>query len=352
MSMKEYKVNSLTEFLTTNRYRLYRHLLFLLIAELFALQNTFHGFSGIGCIYANISNMLFFTGIIYLNIYILVPKLLYKNRYSLYILCISFVVLAGLSFLSIIQGFLYQSYGVTNDNIDNPYSFLHIVTAIIFIVFIIIGSSTIVLFQQWILHGEQISELEIATMQSELNQLKNQINPHFLFNMLNNANELVRIAPEEASVVLSNLNDLLRYQLNDSTQEKVSLSADIHFLTDYLNLEKIRRDNFNFTISKEGDINNVLIPPLIFITFVENAVKHNVYEEGEHPFVCLDFKVYENKLRFVCQNSKCRNMERGKVGGLGLSNIIRRLDLLYGENYSLKIQDIELTYKICLTLSL
>lgn len=350
--MKEYMVNSLTKFLTADRYRLYRHLLFLLIAELFALQNTFHGFSGIGCIYANISNMLFFTGIIYLNIYILVPKLLYKNKYALYVLCTSFVVLAGLFFLSIIQGFLYQSYGITRENIDNPYSFLHIITAIIFIVFIIIGSSTIVLFQQWILHGKQISELEITTMQSELNQLKNQINPHFLFNMLNNANELVRIDTEKASVVLSDLNDLLRYQLNDSTQEKVSLSADIHFLTDYLNLEKIRRDNFNFTISKEGDIHKVLIPPLIFITFVENAVKHNVYEEYEHPFVCLDFKVFENKLSFVCQNSKSKNVQRSSVGGLGLSNIKRRLDLLYGENYSLNIEDVEQTYKICLTLKL
>lgn len=350
--MKKYKVNSLIRFLTANRYRLYRYLLLLLVAELFALQNTFHGFYGIGCIYANISNVLFFTGIIYLNIYLFVPKLLYKNRYGLYISCLSFIVLAGLSLLSIVQSFLYQNYGVTSESSDNPYSFLHIITAIIFIVFIIIGSSTIVLFQQWILHGEQISELEITTMQSELNQLKNQINPHFLFNMLNNANELVRTDTEKASVVLSNLNDLLRYQLNDSTQEKVSLSADIHFLTDYLNLEKIRRDNFNFTISKEGDINNVIIPPLIFITFVENAVKHNAYEEGEHSFVCLDFKVYENKLRFVCQNSKSGNIKQGRIGGLGLSNIKRRLDLLYGENYSLNIEDQGRIYKISLTLKL
>lgn len=350
--MKDYEVNSLTKFLTTDRYRLYRHFLFLLIAELFALQNTFQGFSGIGCMYANISNILFFTGIIYLNIYIFVPKLLYKNKYSLYVLCISFVVLAGLFFLLIIQGFLYQNYGTASENTDNPYSFLHIITAIIFIVFIITGSSTIVLFQQWILHGEQISELEIATMQSELNQLKNQINPHFLFNMLNNANELARIDPEEASVVLSNLNDLLRYQLNDSTQERVSLSADIHFLTDYLNLEKIRRDNFNFTISKEGDINNVLIPPLIFITFVENAVKHNVYGEDEHPFVCLDFKVYNKELHFICQNSRFKNNTQCKVGGLGLPNIKRRLDLLYGENYILNVEDTDHTYKICLTLRL
>jgi len=348
----KYKVNSLTRFLTNSECRLYRHLLLLFIAELFALQNTYQGFNGIGCIYANIANVLFFAGIIYLNVYILVPKFLFKNKYVGYTTFLLLIVIIGIFLLSLVQRFIYNYYGVATESTNNPYSFLNVINALILIAFIIIGSSTIVLFQRWILHGKQISELEIATMQSELNQLKNQINPHFLFNMLNNANELVRINPEEASVVLSKLNDLLRYQLNDSTQEKVSLSADIHFLTDYLNLEKIRRDNFNFIISKEGDINNVAIPPLIFITFVENAVKHNVYGENEHSFVCLDFKVFDNELRFVCKNSKINGVKLNKVGGLGLANIKRRLDLLYGTNYNLKIEDTERIYKICLTLKL
>ena len=348
----KYKVESLIQFLASDEYRLLRHLLLFFVAELLALQNTYSGFDGIGCLYANIVNVIFFVGIIYMNIYILIPRFLFKSKLPIYVLSLLFVVLMGILILAVTQGCLYQKYGVATEDIGNPYSFLNVINAIVLITFIIVGSSTIVLFQRWILHGKQISELEIATMQSELNQLKNQINPHFLFNMLNNANELVRINPEEASVVLSKLNDLLRYQLNDSTLEKVNLSADIHFLTDYLNLEKIRRDNFSFTISKEGNINNIMIPPLIFITFAENAVKHNTYGEKEYPFVCLGFKVYDNELRFVCKNSKPENIERHQVGGLGLTNIRRRLELLYGTNYNLEIRDNGRIYKICLTLKL
>lgn len=348
----QYKVSSLTRILTSDECRLLRHLLLLFTVELLALQNTYNGFEGIGSLYANIVNVLFFAGIIYTNIYVLIPRYLFKCKYPLYILSILFIVITGILMLSSLQGNLYQKYGIIADNTENPYSILHIITAAILITFIMVGSTTIVLFRRWILHGKQIAELEITTMQSELNQLKNQINPHFLFNMLNNANELVRVNPEEASVVLSKLNDLLRYQLNDSTQEKVNLSADIHFLNDYLNLEKIRRDNFSFTISKEGNINQTKIPPLIFITFVENAVKHNTYGENDYPYVSLDFKVHDDELHFVCQNSKPERMERSKVGGLGLINIRKRLDLLFETNYNLEIQDNGRNYKVELILKL
>ncbi len=348
----KYRVRSFTQFLTNDEYRLSRHLLLLFTIVLLALQNTYNAFEGIGSLYANIINVLFFAGIIYTNIYILIPRYLLKGKYPLYILSILFIVATGMLIFSLGQTYVYERYGLIADDISNPYSFLNIITAAILITFIIVGSTTIVLFRRWVLHGEQIVELEITTMQSELNQLKNQINPHFLFNMLNNANELVRLNPEEASVVLSKLNDLLRYQLNDSTQDKVNLSADIHFLNDYLNLEKIRRDNFSFTISKEGNINQTKVPPLIFITFVENAVKHNTYGENDYPYVSLDFKVYDNELHFVGQNSKPKRIEPRPVGGLGLVNIRRRLDLLFEKNYNLEIQDNGWNYIVELILKL
>jgi LytS/YehU family sensor histidine kinase len=189
-------------------------------------------------------------------------------------------------------------------------------------------------------------------MQSELKQLKNQINPHFLLNMLNNANVLTMENPEEASQVLSKLNDMLRYQLNDSTKEKVSLSADIHFLTDFLNLEKIRRDNFEVIISKEGNINNVSIPPLLFIPFVENAIKHNP-DNDNSSYVHLYFKVQGQRLQFICENSKPEiPFKKHETGGLGLANIRRRLDLLYNTNYILEITDNKTTYKIILKLTI
>ena len=122
------------------------------------------------------------------------------------------------------------------------------------------------------LDTQLINELERSKTLTELEQLKNQINPHFLFNMLNNANVLTKKDPEKASQVLMKLSDLLRYQLYDSSRDKVLLTSDIHFLEDFLNLEKVRRDNFDYMISKEGNLSGVFIPPLLFISFVENAV--------------------------------------------------------------------------------
>lgn len=197
-----------------------------------------------------------------------------------------------------------------------------------------------------------IYELKQANTNAELDQLKNQINPHFLFNMLNNANVLTKKDPDKASQVLMKLSDLLRYQLYDSARDKVLLTSDIHFLEDFLNLEKIRRDNFDFVISKEGDLNGVQVPPLLFISFVENAVKHN-NDVSNSSYVNLYFNVADDKLFFKCINSKpLLKAVNSKSGGLGLANIRRRLELLFPAAHLLKIEDKSDTYCITLTLQL
>jgi len=147
--------------------------------------------------------------------------------------------------------------------------------------------------------------------------------------MLNNANVLTKKDPNKASEVLMKLSDLLRYQLYDSARDKVLLTSDIRFIEDFLNLEKVRRDNFDFLISKEGDLSGVQIPPLLFISFVENAVKHNNDTE-KLSFVNLFFNVSNNELSFKCINSKPKiKAIKNVTGGLGLKNIKRRLELLY-----------------------
>ena len=223
--------------------------------------------------------------------------------------------------------------------------------AIIVIGMIALGTTSIELFRQWINYDRLISELEKTTMQTELQQLKNQINPHFLFNMLNSANILVKDNPEEASRLLTKLDDMLRYQLNDSTRQEVFLSADIHFLTGFLELEKMRRDNFEYVISKEGDVNNVKVPPLLFIPFGENAVKHNTDSE-KLSYIYLRFRVEQGYVKFTCENSKPTIPVKKESGGLGLANIRRRLELLYGENYSLEIDETETKYCVYLHLKL
>ena len=175
---------------------------------------------------------------------------------------------------------------------------------------------------------------------------------HFLFNMLNNANVLIRKNPAEASKVLFKLEDLLRYQMNDNFREHVPLRSDIHFLNDYLNLEKVRRDHFDYNITEEGNIDGIQLPALLFIPFVENAVKHNF--DSEHPsYVHLFFKVDDNQLEFQCENSKpAVATGKSRVGGIGLTNIRRRLELLYVGRYLLEVSETENKYVVNLKLNL
>ena len=231
-------------------------------------------------------------------------------------------------------------------------TFINTFSGILTIGFVTAGSAAISLFTHWLRYNLRIDELESTTLQSELTFLKNQINPHFLFNMLNNANVLIKKNPEEASKVLFKLEDLLRYQINDSSRERVSLASDIRFLNDYLNLEKIRRDNFRFTLSQEGETDAIWIQPLLFIPFVENAVKHSF--DSEHPSsVRVFFKVDNNRLEFHCENSKPSvAASKGKVGGIGLANIQRRLGLLYPERYRLELKEDENRYSVILSITL
>ena len=207
-------------------------------------------------------------------------------------------------------------------------------------------------YQQSQMEAEKkLAIIEKEKIQYQYETLKAQINPHFLFNMLNNANVLIKRNPEEASKVLFKLEDLLRYQINDSSRERVALASDIRFLNDYLNLEKIRRDHFQFTMEQEGDIGSIWIQPLLFIPFVENAVKHSF--DSEHPsYVHLSFKVEENRLEFRCENTMPAVAVSNKVGGIGLANIQRRLGLLYPDRYELEQIENENRYMVTLCITL
>lgn len=276
--------------------------------------------------------------------YIWVPRYLFKSRYAIYGLWI-FVYIIYWSFAHRLAAHFFKSNLLPNQ--DDNINFL----SLTFVVIVLsIASASVKLFQQWIKNVQLINELEKSKITSELEQLKNQINPHFLFNMLNNANVLTKKDPEKASQVLMKLSDLLRYQLYDSARDKVLLTSDIHFLEDFLNLEKVRRDNFDFVISKEGNLSGIQIPPLLFISFVENAVKHN-NDSSKSSYINIYFKVFNDELFFKCENSKPeKKAVNSESGGLGLANIKRRLELLFPDSHDLKIEENQ--NKFCVTLNI
>jgi histidine kinase len=328
-------------FLIDQKFRIYRHLLALIAIVAMIYSNKF-GDPEPKSFYVKPTFVILFVSIFYTNMYWLVPKYLFRNKYLQY----SLGILAYIGIVCLIGKFLANQESV--DLPRDPGIYFLIYTIIIQVA----ASSAIKLFQRWVIDTRRISELEKATMQSELEQLKNQINPHFLLNMLNNANVLTHKDPEKASQVLMKLSDFLRYQLYDSARANVLLAGEIHFVTDLLNLEKIRRDNFQITVSQDGRISGVQVAPLLFVIFVENAVKHSLDAEGS-SYIDLHFDVQNDVLHFKCVNSK-PNMTKVKkdVGGLGLTNVARRLELLYPGRHTLTIDNERETYAVTLTINL
>ncbi len=343
-----------SKFLVDPGYRIYRHLLLLISVLIITINFVWYipeEYAGHGI---KLQALFFYTFIflitISINYYIFVPRLLLKNKLLLYLfsilLCI-FVIIAG---ILLIQEYLFEMDNNSEQHILSS-EIINILSSIVVFMLFFMGTTAFSLFKSWIIYDQRIVELESSTLDSELKLLKSQINPHFLFNMLNNANIMVNEDPEVASRILVKLDDLLQYQINDSAKDRVKLINDILFLTDFLDLEKTRRDHFEYTIEREGNIEGVEVPPLLFIPFVENAVKHNP-DSNNMSYVNIRFEIYNNKLTFTCANSKPLNPIKRDAGGLGLANIKRRLNLLYGKEYALQLDETETTYTVKLELKL
>lgn len=348
--------NQLTSFLLDSHYRKARHLflqfvVFLITVNMLWYGGHLHSFTLGQRLLGWAIYFISIDAIFYINLYWLFPRFLLKNRWLMYALGV-----LGVSVVIILAVAVFQMSVFSMPEEETDVKLLHIIlngiSGILAMGLTVAGMSTVLLLRHWMLNNQRVDELQSTTLHSELKYLKSQINPHFLFNMLNNANVLIRKNPAEAQEVLFKLEDLLRYQMNDNFREVVPLRSDIRFLNDYLNLEQIRRDNFDFSITEEGDIDAIELPALLFIPFVENAVKHN-FDSEQPSYVHLFFKVDGNRLEFRCENSKpAVAPEKGRAGGLGLANIRRRLKLLFAGRYLLEVANTENQYAVTLKLDL
>ncbi len=197
-------------------------------------------------------------------------------------------------------------------------------------------------------------KLEKENMRLELNLLKSQINPHFFFNTLNNIYSLVEDKDELAASIILRLSDLMRYSLYESNQDAIPLVQELNFIQNYVELEKIRHKEYVSITLRTGEIpRNLVIPPLILVTFVENAFKHGVKTTIEASRVNIDVQVNGNELAFFIENSKPQKLSRDAThGGIGLVNVHRRLDLIYPGRYQLLIKNEPTTYTVDLKIKL
>jgi hypothetical protein len=274
--------------------------------------------------------------ILYVNLLILIPELLLKNKFIFYLFaCILLAVLYFFGEYSISTYFLKEAAAFGPVMEFSVKGFID--SALIPLIFLS-ATAGYKIFKKWITDTRLLTEMKEAKIQEELTNLKNQVNPHFLFNTLNNLHTLINTDAAKASAVVLGLSDVLRYQLYEANADKVLLKKDIEILSQFLELEKIRRDNFQFSININGNINGILIHPFIFISFVENAIKHSA-DNKAFSYMTIDFAVTGNQLNFCCKNSKPVLASVKKPGGLGLLNIKRRLELLYPAAFVLEIKD-------------
>ena len=198
---------------------------------------------------------------------------------------------------------------------------------------------------------KHLAQLERQNLEQQLEYLKYQINPHFFMNTLNNIHALVDIDPEKAKSTILELSKMMRFMLYEGNKSVVPLEREISFLQNYITLMKLRyTDKVRISVDIPASLPNKEVPPLMFITFVENAFKHGVSYRQE-SFIDIAMAIDGDRLTFTCVNSRIPK-EEDKHGGVGLANVRQRLDLIYGQNYQLDIRDEQASYTVKLTLPL
>lgn len=341
------------------RYRLLTHLLFWGSYTLFSLFSQYSYSDDFGRAWAYVLSSLPITILAtYFYIYLVVPRMLDKKRYLS--LAVTFLVM-GLVFGYLrrwsLHVFYVPAYMPDYNYTENPMFDLGKAVTNAFQVYTVVFAAIIIKLLKRNYNQEQIAnELVKEKLDAELKFLKGQIHPHFLFNTLNNLYSITLQESPRASELVMKLSTFLDYMLYEANVARVPLRKEIEQMKNLIELEQLRYGNrLQVAFSTRGDISHKFVPPLLMLPFVENAFKHGVSREIELSFISIDFTVKENRLVLHVENSKGglapNNEEISK--GIGLKNVQRRLELIYGpKKYELQVFDEEETFMIILKIPL
>lgn len=276
----------------------------------------------------------------YFTVYVLLPSLLFKKKYVFFVLslltsAVIFILLQRSISYFIIYPVFYTTPGFVRPaffHFNYFYSALNIYTIVAFFM-------AIKLLKYWYQDQNIRMELERENKSSEIALLRNQINPHFLFNTLNNIDTLITKNQAQASDAVMKLSEIMRYMLYGSNTEYVPISKEIDYLKSYISLQKIRFKNPDFAkFEIKGTQKNKLIAPMLFIPFVENAFKH-VAKDAKSEAISIMLTTEPEYIDFQVINSINQSdlQSKDETSGIGLSNVRRRLDLIYKDQYNLEI---------------
>ena len=284
----------------------------------------------------------------YTVMYWIIPQYVARKRLfeSLLFLVIAFIVCGFIGHLLFLSFSIYPddvtAWSVPKIFLRGFYSFLHASIAI-----------AIKLVKLWYENQRRVSEMEKNKLESELKMLKDQINPHFMFNTLNNLYGLIGKNPIHAQESVLGLSRILHYMLHESNHERIRLQQEIRCIQDYIELEKLRYPgNLSISLNIQDKIDDLSIAPLTIFPFIENSFKHGASEMINDAWINIDFSTFKNSFVFKIENSKGPKFMHGVAHGLGLNNVKRRLELIYGTDHTLQVIDSEESFLVVLKIAL
>ena len=280
----------------------------------------------------------------YTLIYFLMPKYLIKEKYFAFgtgVILLMFVTLIANSYInSVTQTSLYSLFGVKFKIPTKSFLFWRAIDGGFYNLPTIAGLAlAIKLLKHWWQKQQQAQQLITSKTNSELQLLKAQVHPHFLFNTLNNIYSFTLTSSPKAPEMIKKLSGLLRYIIHECQLSSVPLEKELKMIKDYISLERIRYgDQFEITVDIRGDYSYKNIAPLLLLPFVENSFKHGTSKMLSKPWMNLNIIFEGSKMYLMLNNSKPEEYNSlGRNGGIGLVNVQKRLQLLYPDRYELKM---------------
>jgi two-component system sensor histidine kinase AlgZ len=296
---------------------------------------------------ASLISMSYLIVLSYLNYFYLIPAFLLRKKMGRFIILFA-ACFAALTLLRI--GIETLAFGKSWEMQSSARTQL-ILQSTISDLFIVLFIGLLRFASDWLEFDTHRRQLETEKLNAELKFLKAQVNPHFLFNTLNNLYYLSTIKSDTAPLVISKLSEVMRYMIYDSNHEQIELAKEIEYMQHYIGLERLRlREGIPLEFEVAGRT-DILISPLILITFLENAFKHGISNSSDKCWIRARLEVNETRLIYTIANSKVKIVPYPADGeGIGLKNVKRRLDLSYPGKHKLDINDREGSYSVILTI--
>lgn len=283
--------------------------------------------------------------IYFVNFYLLAPYLFLKKRYWLFIL-------ANVPFIFVVNYWMFTVNTAELPDVAREGFYANMAIIILFDVLVAFVAVAIRYVMRTHALRLEVEEKQRQNKEAELAWLKNQLNPHFLFNTLNNISSLTQIDPDQAQDSIAQLSDLLRYAMYDTDKDLVPVDDEVTFLDNYVALMRLRCSDLVRVDTDFYVQGHPMVAPLLFIALVENAFKHGV-ASGKDSFVRLSLRADEQHITFECDNSNYPKDDADRSGsGIGIDNTRRRLELLYPHRHEWEQSTENGVYHVKITLSL